>query len=499
MSDESSNQQLAVREPKAELTAGSSIAALVPTNIEQAYRLATAMHASGLAPSSLGSVEKVLVAIMAGAELGLPPFQSVQSFAVISNRPTIWGDGMLAVVRSRGCAVKEWSEGEDDLRVAWCEVTRPDSGEVVKRDFSVADAKKANLWGKSGPWQTNPKRMLQMRARAFALRDACADILRGFQMREEVEDYQVIREARPQVSDLRERLEAQSGDRTEGFTAENGEHETPEDVLAEVELPVTNTEALNDRPTRHRRTKAEMAAARAADARDSQSTETVTDASFEPAEAGASPAEGDSPARPTETASAPTAEALPVSLDSATPASTPSAVATSSPAPQAELSLGGAEDDGAAFEELAEQEIEQAETDIVLEALDEMAAEEPSAITVFINTVAQSETWIGGKTAMIKLMQSDAWPSAQPHEQRGARQALWAIPARVRDKVDPGQDPTAFLCWSESAPDEDQIDGTLMVLEGSAIWTRMSPAQHEKIRGAAAQAKRRIADVGAVE
>jgi hypothetical protein len=44
--------------------------------------------------------------------------------------------------------------------------------------LSVADAK-GRLWTRKGPWEHYPQRMLQMRARAFALRDGFADVLRG--------------------------------------------------------------------------------------------------------------------------------------------------------------------------------------------------------------------------------------------------------------------------------------------------------------------------------
>jgi hypothetical protein len=49
----------------------------------------------------------------------------------------------------------------------------------------VADAKLARLWGKSGPWQQYPKRMLQMRARV-AFRDLFADALGGHYIAEEL-------------------------------------------------------------------------------------------------------------------------------------------------------------------------------------------------------------------------------------------------------------------------------------------------------------------------
>lgn len=207
-------------QPRPQIMAGGSVAALVPQSLDEAFRVAQAIASSGLAPRGLDKPEQVMVAIMAGAELGLAPFQALQSFAIVNNRPTLWGDGLMAVARAQGIKAKEWIDGEGDNAVAHCEVTRPDTGETIARSFSVADAKKASLWNKQGPWQQYPKRMLQMRARAWALRDGCADMLRGFQVREEVEDYQPVRDvtARP-APNLTARLSAPSDAPREGFSA----------------------------------------------------------------------------------------------------------------------------------------------------------------------------------------------------------------------------------------------------------------------------------------
>jgi hypothetical protein len=197
-------------ERKPQVMAGGPVAALVPQSLDEAFRVATAIAQSGLAPQGIQRADQIMVAIMAGAELGLAPFQALQSFAVINGRPTLWGDGLVAVARAQGVKIKEWLEGEGDGTVAWCEVTRPDTDETIKRSFSIADAKRANLWGKRGPWTEYPKRMLGMRARAWALRDGCADMLRGFQVREEVEDYGEAKDVTPTrpTTGMRARLEA---------------------------------------------------------------------------------------------------------------------------------------------------------------------------------------------------------------------------------------------------------------------------------------------------
>lgn len=175
--------------PRPSMAVGGNVGALIPQDIEQAFRIASALAQSGMTPNGFKTPETCFVAIMAGAELGLPPFQSLQSFAIINNRPTLWGDALMAVVRTNGFKVREWLEGEGEAMTAYCEVIRPDNGDTAEASFSVDDAKTAGLWKKGGPWTSAPKRMLKMRARSFAIRDGAADVLRGFQIREEVEDY----------------------------------------------------------------------------------------------------------------------------------------------------------------------------------------------------------------------------------------------------------------------------------------------------------------------
>ncbi len=73
--------------------------------------------------------------------------------------------------------------------------------------ISKEDAKKAGLWGKAGPWSQYPKRMLQMRARSFALRDKFADALSGLIMAEEAQDYTTISDVTPKAQTLNSKLD----------------------------------------------------------------------------------------------------------------------------------------------------------------------------------------------------------------------------------------------------------------------------------------------------
>jgi len=173
---------------------------LAPKNLEEGFRLAEMLAKSTIIPKEFqGNAGNILIAMQMGMEIGLAPMQSLQSICVINGRPSIWGDGLLALVQASGL-LEDIAETLD-AGVATCTVQRKNWKNPVSRSFSIEDAKRANLWNKSGPWQTNPNRMLQMRARAFALRDVFADVLRGLASAEEMLDVTAQATAPPEKVD----------------------------------------------------------------------------------------------------------------------------------------------------------------------------------------------------------------------------------------------------------------------------------------------------------
>lgn len=158
-------------------------------SLQEAMDYAKLIADSDLAPKDYrGKPGNVLIAIQFGYEIGLLPLQAVQNISVISGRPAVWGDAMLALVQSNSLCEYIRETFKDNK--AFCAVKRQGEDEHIST-FSVEDAKKANLWGKPGPWTQYPERMLRMRARGFALRDKFSDILKGISMQEEVMDYYV--------------------------------------------------------------------------------------------------------------------------------------------------------------------------------------------------------------------------------------------------------------------------------------------------------------------
>ena len=186
---------------------------------DDAFRFSKMVAASEFAPKDFrGKPESCLLAIQHGSEVGLSPMQSLQSIAVINGRPTIWGDAALALVQSSPVCeyVREYTEGEGDQLVAVCEAKRRGYPAPTVVRFSMADAKKAGLAGKSGPWSQYPGRMLTLRARGFALRNAFADALRGLITAEEAQDYPppvvppepvTVRQAKPETIATRDLMD----------------------------------------------------------------------------------------------------------------------------------------------------------------------------------------------------------------------------------------------------------------------------------------------------
>ena len=159
---------------------------LSPQTFEQALTFSKYLADSDLVPKDFkGKPANCLIAMQWGMELGLKPLQALQNLAVINGRPALWGDAVIAIVR--GSPLCEYVNESDDGETATCRVKRKGEPEQV-RTFSMDDAKKAGLTGKQGPWTSYPKRMRQMRARAFALRDVFPDALRGMPVAEELMD-----------------------------------------------------------------------------------------------------------------------------------------------------------------------------------------------------------------------------------------------------------------------------------------------------------------------
>jgi len=162
--------------------------ALQPQNLGEAMELAKMLSSSSMVPKNyIGKPDDTLVAMMMGAELRLNPIQSLQNIAVINGRPSIYGDALLALMQAHPSFGGISEEFNESTMTASCTVWRKGGTRHIQT-FSRDDAKIAGLWGKTGPWTQYPKRMLQWRARGFAIRNQFADALAGLITQDEAMD-----------------------------------------------------------------------------------------------------------------------------------------------------------------------------------------------------------------------------------------------------------------------------------------------------------------------
>lgn len=171
--------------------------ALQPQSMQEAMQMAEMLAGSQMVPKNYqNKPQDTLVAMMMGAELGLNPIQALQNVAVINGKPSIYGDALLALVQNHPSFGGINETFDDKTMTATCTVWRR-GGEKHTSTFSQQDAQTAGLWGKQGPWTQYPKRMLQMRARGFGVRDQFADALAGLITVEEARDIPAERDITP--------------------------------------------------------------------------------------------------------------------------------------------------------------------------------------------------------------------------------------------------------------------------------------------------------------
>ena len=168
---------------------------LQPTTLAELVEFSARTAKSELVPTAYqGKPDDIIVAATMGQAVGFTVMQSLSAIAVINGKASLYGDALMAVARRHPDCLsidEAMAKDGDGNIIATCTVRRRTiTGEVetICRRFDIKAAKRARLWNKRGPWTDYPSRMLQMRARSWAVRDAFADALAGFYGAEEARD-----------------------------------------------------------------------------------------------------------------------------------------------------------------------------------------------------------------------------------------------------------------------------------------------------------------------
>lgn len=173
---------------------------IAPKDLDEAWRYAVALQGSGMLPTRYDNPGKVLCGMQYALELGLKPLTALRQIAIIEGTPNIFGDLPLAIVMASGELedMDEYWTTADGTRLepptadgpgsmdreafaAYCMVKRK-GRRAITRYYNLQLASEAKLYPDANPrkpWARFTRRMLKMRARSEALKDAFPERLSG--------------------------------------------------------------------------------------------------------------------------------------------------------------------------------------------------------------------------------------------------------------------------------------------------------------------------------
>lgn len=172
------------------------------TTFAEIERIAQVVLDSGSYPPNCDNINKLIMMILAGNDIGLSPMQSMASITPpINGKCALFGDMGLALVRASGQleVFVERIDGSGDERTAYTRIKRTGFPEK-EFAYTISQAKKLRSYRSAndinpktklpggGPWLDDPDNMLMWRARWRAIRSEFTDVLNGMGGVEEVED-----------------------------------------------------------------------------------------------------------------------------------------------------------------------------------------------------------------------------------------------------------------------------------------------------------------------
>ncbi len=179
MSEKTISTELA----KVETGANLSRDRFQPKDFGDALKMAQWLAKSNLTPKGLqNKPQDIMVIIMAAVDSGLSVYQGLQELVVINGKVTM--SARLASARAAAHPMcRKFAVIHSDREKAVVRVERNDwpEGEYVDVEFTVDQAKRANLMKKGGAWDSWLEDMLVARARTRAANQFFPEALMGFQ------------------------------------------------------------------------------------------------------------------------------------------------------------------------------------------------------------------------------------------------------------------------------------------------------------------------------
>jgi 5'-3' exonuclease len=158
---------------------------LEPGSWEDAFRIATGLHQSGLYDAAHRNAQSIMAIIMRGRSMGLDATTALDSMHIIKGRPTMSAQLIIArIMASPQCEYFICTEATDEQAI-WKTKRRGHPEESVKK-FTAEDAKRMGLSNKDN-YRKQPATMNQWRAGTGLGRMVYPDVVLGVYATEEMD------------------------------------------------------------------------------------------------------------------------------------------------------------------------------------------------------------------------------------------------------------------------------------------------------------------------
>lgn len=129
-------------------------------------------------PTNLKNKAQVRAVLLAGWEVGVKPMSALRHIGVINGKTEPDAQLMASIImdKERDARFNVTKETEDETTVRF---TRPSRGIDVEFTYTMADAHKAGLKGKAGPWTQFPKDMRRWACIKRLARTYAGDLING--------------------------------------------------------------------------------------------------------------------------------------------------------------------------------------------------------------------------------------------------------------------------------------------------------------------------------
>ncbi len=176
------------------VTAGWAVSnALAIMSVAEVQAMADAVAASGLFACAKTPQTAFALMMLCQAE-GIHPMQAVRRYDIVNGKVALKADTMLAEFQNRGGKVT-WVK----VNSAACEAIfhAPGITDPVTVTWTIGDAERAGLAGKTGPWTQYPRAMLRARVISEGIRMTMPGVVVGLYTPEEVQDFAEVKPTAP--------------------------------------------------------------------------------------------------------------------------------------------------------------------------------------------------------------------------------------------------------------------------------------------------------------